>query len=268
MSFTFENLFNELETRMHPGLISANAFASIKTVGRLLANGITYGLGFETRPAEALAEVDLILRPMAPQGLDIIAGQAAGSQFPDTLAEDPHWGTLQALCRNWANPGSVLRETVACLWIEIDAEHCREPAPKPSLVFVQLHRSRYHPELCLSVAQELHASLKGYPLSSTIIRSLGHCLERMPKKGLVTLLGLALARPSEALRLVVGELEPDEIPEYVASLGWKGRINELESLIFSLAGYADRHSSELVSHPVHWSGLVTSVPSNTWRAAS
>ncbi len=59
---------------------------------------------------------------------------------------------------------------------------------------------------------------------------------------MITLFGLSIARQSHAFRVVVGELEPDQIPEYVSSVGWKGRAKDIESLIFALGGYADRHS--------------------------
>jgi hypothetical protein len=73
-------------------------------------------------------------------------------------------------------------------------------------------------------------------------------MELMPEKGVMTLFGLPIARPSQALRVVVSEIEPDQIPEYVSSVGWKGSAKVLESLIFSLGGYADRHSVNLDLH--------------------
>jgi hypothetical protein len=84
--------------------------------------------------------------------------------------------------------------------------------------------------------------LKGSALQRPITENLFRCIERLPEKGLMTLFGLPIARPTDALRVVVGDLEPDQIPEYLSSVGWKGRAKELESLIFFLGGYADRHT--------------------------
>lgn len=242
MSFSLENLLNVLETRIHPGLISAKSFASIRAVGRLLPNGITYGLGFETRLTDPLGDVDLILRPLAPEGLEIIAGLGTKQSIPVFFAEDRNWLSLRNLCCDWGTPGSPLHDHTFCLWIEIDSEQLKQAAPSPSLVFVQLQRPSCLPEVYEPIAQALYMSLKGCALPPAIEEVLLRCVKLMPKKGLMTLFGLPIARPSEAVRVVVGEVEPDQIPEYVSSAGWKGNSKFMESVIFALVGYADRHS--------------------------
>jgi len=242
VSFSLENLLNALETRIQPGLISAKSFASIRAVGRLLPEGITYGLGFETRLTGPLGDVDLILRPVAPEGLEIISGLGTPQSDPVLFAEDRNWVSLQGLCRDWAMPGSQLHDHIFCLWIEIDSEQLKQAAPSPSLVFVQLQRTSSRPELYEPTAQAIHMSLKGCALPQAITENLLRCVKLMPEKGLMMLFGLPIARPSEAFRVVVGEVEPDQIPDYVSSAGWKGNSKFLESLIFSLIGYTDRHS--------------------------
>ena len=242
MTFVLKKILDLLATRSPAGLISSNTFAFIKPLGMILPDEITYGLGFETRLADPSSEADFILRPLAPSGLEAIAALDARSGFPMRLAQNENWSSLEDLCRVWSAPGSPLHEATLCLWIEVDSEQLRQAVPSPSLVFVQLKEPCCSLELYESIAQAIHMSLKGCAMPLPITKHFLRCIEMMPEKGLMRLLGLPVARPTEAFRVVVGELEPDEIPEYVCSVGWKGRAKELESLIFSLGGYADRHS--------------------------
>jgi hypothetical protein len=240
--FGIEKILDLLELRSPAGLISAENFAHLKCLGRLLSNGITYGLGFESRLADLSPEVDFILRPLAPHGLAIIADLEVGQMPPTQIAQSLNWQRLRNLCRSWGTPGSPLHQSIFCLWIEFDSEHYRQAVYSPSLVFVQLQRPSCTPELYESIAQAMHVSLKGSALQRPLTENLLRCIERLPEKGLMTLFGLPIARPTDSLRVVVGDLEPDQIPEYLSSVGWKGRAKELESLIFSLGGYADRHT--------------------------
>ncbi len=140
MSFRAEEILDLLERRSARGLISAETFVHIKSVGRLLPNGITYGFGFETRLADPAREVDFILRPMAPLGLAIIAGLDTSQPLPIVLSQDRNWLRLRALCSAWAAQGSPLGKAIFCLWIEFDSEQLRHSVPSPSLVFAQLRR--------------------------------------------------------------------------------------------------------------------------------
>jgi len=260
--FTIEKILELLERRTPARLVSEETFAHIKSVGRLLPKGITYGLGFESRLGDPSPEVDFILRPLAPSGLAIIADLDVGRPLPTPLAHNHHWQRLRDLCRGWATPGSPLHEATFCLWIEFDSEQLSQDIPSPSLVFVQLQRPSCSPELYASIAQAIHISLKGSPMSTLLTDNLLRCIELMPEKGLMTLFGLSISRPTQALRVVVGEVEPDQIPEYVSSVGWKGRAKELESLIFSLGGYADRHSInfDLDEHGIGKVGIEFGIP--------
>lgn len=129
-------------------------------------------------------------------------------------------------------------------------------------MFVQIQRPYSRPELYEPIAQAVHLALKGCVMAPGLTRNFLRCIKLLPAKGLMTLFGLPLARPTEAFRVVVGEVEPDEIPEYVSSVGWKGRPKDLESIIFSLAGYADRHSInfDLDEHGVGKIGIEFGIP--------
>lgn len=242
MTLEIEHILDVLEKRSAPGLISPEAFAHIKSAGRLLPTGLSFGLGFETRLADPSPEVDFILRPMAPLGLAIIAGLHTEQQLPPVLSQDAHWVRLRDLCRHWATLGSALNEATLCLWIELDSEQLVQAVPSPSLVFVQLQKSCCSPERYEALAQSLHVSVTGASMPRTLRENFVRCRDRMPERGQMTLLGLPVARQTQAFRIVVGEVDPDQIPEYVSAVGWKGRTSDLESLIFALRGFADRHS--------------------------
>jgi hypothetical protein len=245
MSFRAEDILSLLETRSAPGLISVETFERIKSLGGLLPTGITYGFGFESRLTDPPGDVDFILRPLAPEGMEIIAGLDTRPPLSSLLARDRNWLSLRDLCRGWAASSSPLHNTIFCLWIEFDREQLNQAVPSPSLVFVQLQRSSCAREIYEPVAQAIHMSLKGCSLEQPVTEDLLRCIELIPEKGIMTLFGLPVARPSEALRVVVSDLEPDQIPEYVSSAGWKGNVKFLASVIFSLIGYADKHSINL-----------------------
>ena len=247
MSVTLETILDPLETRLPPGLISAESFAHIKSLGRLLAIGITYGLGFESRLADPSPDVDFILRPLAPHGLAIIADLNGRQSLPALLAQNHNWQRLRDLCRSWATPGSPLHQSIFCLWIEFDSKQYCPAGVSPSLVFVQLQRSCCSPGLYESIAQAIHVSSKGSALPSLLTENLLRCIELMPEKGIMSLFGLPIARPTDAFEeLLSVSWRPDQIPQYVLRWGGRASPKKLESLIFSLGGYAE-HDIRLIS---------------------
>lgn len=72
MAYALQSILDLLATRSPVGLVSASTFASIKSLGMILPEGITYGLGFETRLADPSPRADFVLRPLARRGLEII----------------------------------------------------------------------------------------------------------------------------------------------------------------------------------------------------
>jgi hypothetical protein len=260
--FAAEKILDALQARSPSALISAEGFARIKSLVRTLPNGITYGFGFESRLAGPSGEVDFILRPLIPHGLTIIAGLNLIRGLPTTAYQDQNWEKLRKLSRECTRIDSPLLSNAFCIWIEFDIKQLRQAAPSPSLVFVQLQRASCRPQIYEAIARIMHMSLKAKAMPAAMEKNFLRCIHLMPDRGVMTLFGLPIARRSEAFRVIVGELEADEIPEYVCSAGWKGRAKELQSLILAMGGYADRHSVnfDLTEHGIEKLGIEFGIP--------
>jgi hypothetical protein len=240
MTSSLEALLALVEGDVPEYLISADAFAALRTVCRVLPIEISSGIGFESRLAEKSAQADLLLLAYAPRGLEILAGIDPFCRVPDNFFEDVYWQRLRALAVDWQTWPKRLREAVLAVWLEFDEDQFASPVPRPSLLFLESdkrYRARYFWD---ELARRVYSTMRNSPIKPELAAVLGACLGKIPNQGIVFSLGVGISRPTKAIRLVLKDLTFDDVLNYLSSISWAGDLREMKLLLQDLGRYVSQ----------------------------
>ena len=199
-------------------------------------------------PSSDLAGFECALGHAAPR-LDLIV------RLPRTLADfvsphgsDPVWMRIAMLSRR-LHERSPSIEGVNVMGLEFDVPLVAVAPVRSPALFFELDREA---DLAAPRLVRLTSELLGNPLAADCAALLGKCMSALPARSAPFQLGAMLSRPSQAVRLVVSDMPPDELPRYLREIGWNG---DNESLIAAMAAFAGRAESFALSmdlaHSVH-----------------
>jgi hypothetical protein len=87
--------------------------------------------------------------------------------------------------------------------------------------------------------------LRGRVLPPAAARTVAGCVGALPAGAHVFQVGLMLARPVDAVRLCVRDLEVSELPGYLADVGWPGTWDEARTALAPFAALATRTALHL-----------------------
>ena len=206
-----------------PGeLVAADSLRRIATTVDRLPLAVTGFFGFECPLGENSAKADFECRiTRLHGGHAVLAGHSAAHVLPPAWREHPVWDRVGRFCQLWAEPSSPFHANVRDLWFEFDVGHARSPeVPLPSVFF--------GPPPALDAAaygwmlESAIPLLRGSPLPPPIERTLRDCLDALPAEASVRHVGLMLARPTDAVRLVVKDLPFDSLAGFLDRVGWPG----------------------------------------------
>src|SRR5262249_53377521 len=80
------------------------------------------------------------------------------------------------------------------------------------------------------------------PIASGVQRTADACLAAAASPDDVTYVGLMLGRPTDALRLCIRGLLPDQLPGFLSRIGWSGPRDAAAAALLPFALLADRFS--------------------------
>ena len=204
-------------------LVSGTALQRIDTLARQLP-ALSTG-GFECRLGAPRMAVDFhvgFLRNLAPS-------------LPDDLRGHPTWQVVEAFCRDWVDPGSVLYGGVDNMILEFDVGTHEASVPVPA-VFISLKAAaaRDARTVVESVLERL-----GVPRDSGRRTCVSRCLDALPPHARIAHLGAMASRSAQLLRLNVGGVTPNLVPSYLTRIRWPGLATELDALVRNVTPYVD-----------------------------
>ncbi|MFC1975630.1 hypothetical protein ACFLXQ_04470 [Chloroflexota bacterium] len=166
-----------------------------------------------------------------------MAGSSVATPLPDIIQSNAIWHRLHNFCQAWNKTGSTLNKNVDNIWLEFDVENEVTDIPLPSCFFgpQSLHSQGTH-QWISQVALPL---LLDDALPSKNERKLFDCLATLPDQANVFQIGLMLARATRTIRLCIIDIDSQQIPTYLAQLGWPGSESKLNSLIKDLTSLVD-----------------------------
>ncbi|MDI1433867.1 hypothetical protein [Polyangium sorediatum] len=254
--------------RVPPALVSAAAFSRMRQAAAWLP--AARGLSFECYLGADSARVDLVACISPAWGCDELAAGAPRGE-PGSHMESV-WQTIAALCREWADPASVLHERMPCLWLEFDLHPDREGVPPPfATACVQpgylngklVSTSDPGADEVERITWRVLHLLHGGPLSPGVERKVRACIDQLPEGSSVTLVSSNKPRGRDAVRLIVA-MPRREVIAYLRRVGFPGSTDEVEEYLLT---YADVSSQADIYLDIGEELLpITSCPSPVMRS--
>ncbi len=229
---------NRAEEYVPKELLSKENFDKIQLVSKLFPGNLTTFLGFETRLGEQKNIADFAFA-ISGVGKDrkILLKMLEEEQHKQNLLKHSEWNQIKSFVDAWADPNSELNDKVQCFWLEFDMPNDElKETPIPSVFFGPSKNSDNY-EWLTNTAIPL---LKGKKVPVEITNLIHDCINKIPVNSKLFQIGTMLSRKSNAIRLHINKINPEQIIPYLKEIGYNYDTKELKNLINDLENLADR----------------------------
>lgn len=206
---------------LHTDLVSPLALFNIQALAEILPSASAI---LECRLAAAQSQVDLIL--FLP---------CYNPTLPERFQTHPVWQFFQEFCQEWVAPTSFLHQSVKDVWLEFDVDGPPSQVPVPCIFLLLNQESVSDTQALISVARRILNDRATTQFES----NLRLCADSLPEGAQITYIGAMLSRPTNTVRLNLGGISPQQLPDYLEKIGWSEPTNTLESLVSTLSDLVD-----------------------------
>lgn len=211
---------------LHPELIAPEALSHLQILAQTFPPCSL--AGFECRLGIEQSRVDFLVKlPRHPLNL------------PEHFFTSPIWQAFREFYQEWTEPTSVLRQNVKSLGLEFDLVGQPSLVPIPCIL-LELNQESFSEDFSLiEILTGKSLSRLNYLPSLLLQSNLQRCVKSLPKGARLTNIGMMLSRPSQAVRVVVKEISPPQLLNYLVQIGWQDPTNTLSSVVLTLSEFVD-----------------------------
>jgi hypothetical protein len=200
-------------------LVSRAAFVAIRGIARRLPPLPTIGFEAHLGPRASGVDFAVCIRPSERYHL---SGEGLWTDL-ELADKSPVWNRLRELTSRWGDPACCLNRGIYNLWLEFDVQFAITSVPN---VLIGLRGGLD----TVTVAQETTELLLGERIKGSTWRSVERCFGALPAGGHVFQIGVWLSRSLEGLRVCVHGVSVNQIPSYLAAIGWRGDSGRLQKM--------------------------------------
>jgi hypothetical protein len=223
-------------------LISSQNYTKIKELASCFSEGITSFFGFETRLNTGDGRSDYLFAISSQGGereklLDLVTNRKLPQSFYSTI----EWKNIGKFVSTWADPTSVLHNSILGLWFEFDIvdDLAESPIPCVFIHTVPLNKESIEETYtCAWLTGCALPLLTGEPVPQSVEQNVLQAIQGLPEGSSIFQVGVMLSRATAGVRLVLNKIKPAQIIPYLTALGWEENDDRLSSLIGELEQYA------------------------------
>ncbi|WP_309387785.1 prenyltransferase/squalene oxidase repeat-containing protein [Cerasicoccus frondis] len=228
-----------IDRHLRSELFNASTFDQVRRTMSQLAPCYPMRMGFECRLAKYDDAVDVqqcfSSKSGEPQSLMQFAGEMANQ--PNNLAQDD-WRRIHLFAQHWRNAESPMHEAINEFWLEFDQSTTDQSSSSPS-VFFGFDKNNFSVRECLPITKHALVILATSALNPNIMTHLNRCAEACGDEGSIEHIGVMLSRTTSMLRVNINDLPLDRAAEFLAQIGWPGKIDDLLPTLIKLSAFAD-----------------------------
>jgi hypothetical protein len=232
------NYLNHAKPFLPKKLVSNENFEDIQSVSRYFPSNVTSFLGFECRLGEKKPRADFAF---AISGMgkdrDVFIKLLKDDYLPDDFFTKNEWVNISNFAAAWSNSDSLIHKNVQCFWLEFDLFDKTPETPVPCVFFGPKKSSSSDYDWIVNEALPL---LKGGILPEKVVDLFYTSINKIPDNATLFQVGTMLSRASNAVRIHVNKLKPEQIIPFLKDIGYKDDEKKLRSLISDLENKADR----------------------------
>ena len=241
---TLKRYFQELESYLNPVLLPGEAFAAIQQVAATFPHYICNFFGFESRLSDRSQRSDFALN-LTSRGARQLADLRSARDLGVVPRQSQEWERVSHFMQEWGQTNDTPFADVDCVWLEFDIEsQIPNQQVVPGLILFGYWLDSN--EIKMAVRRPLNwltkkalPILRGETLPTALEQNVVRCIEQASVYTDYFQVGVMLSRPVDAVRLCLFKIEPGEILDYLAAIGWSGAEQQLEKAIADYAGLVD-----------------------------
>jgi hypothetical protein len=230
---SFEQMVDLVGPKVAQTLVSSENLEHIRRVISHLPTRVAYYFGFETKLFSDQLRSDFAFN-LSNDGLDWMS------------RSDCPWPRIRQFCTLWGESGEPPYSDGTAIWLEFDVSGGRREEAEPSLFFaLQDPWSYIRPVSDKSnrslawICHSLIPTAWGRLVPSSLEQNLLHTLEVCPDGIDFLQIGLMLSRNTQALRLCLFKIMPQEVGAFLGRAGWRGEENQLAQVLERYAPFVD-----------------------------
>jgi hypothetical protein len=226
MNNSMEDDLKIVSPYLHADLVSPQALSHLQTLAKILPSFSYYYAGFECRlGANSSPAVDLFV--FLPQHI---------LNIPAPFLAHPVWQTFQEFQREWVTPTSFLSKQLKDIGLEFDLDGPPSQIPIP-ILFFEFNRKMDHNEIFVLI--ETIFKQFNRPFSKKLAFNLQRCIHELPEGARIIQIGIMFSRPTEAVRIIIEDIQPEQILEYFPQIGWFDPTDRLKTIVPTLSHLVD-----------------------------
>ena len=230
-------------------LVSEAVYGNIRLLAQHIPGALAFStFGFECRLGDPVANADFLFSfDSGNSGPEILAGKLPESDFPSAFFEYPVWRRIRDFGTMWADPPSLLHESIDDVWLEFDM-HSFPEASFPSLFFGPLDRfdragsgsNQYKREDLSNLVESVYERVLEMSPSPGARKTWQTCFKMLPRVKSLFQVGIMLGRPgANGIRICVLLPSASAVIHYLNTVNWPGDIKKLEPVLQEISPWYD-----------------------------
>ncbi|NEQ07044.1 MAG: hypothetical protein F6K37_14185 [Moorea sp. SIO4E2] len=242
---TLNSYFQELESHIDPVLLPQELITTIGQVTTTFPDYICNVFGFECRCHQSQRS-DFALN-LTARGSQLLAELSSAREVCAAYHQDPKWERVSDFLREWGETNETPFADANCVWLEFDINSPPSTPGAPGLIlfgyWFDTNESQMivHRPLSWLTGTALPI-LRGEKLPPDLEGNILRCIEEASAHTDYFQIGAMLSRKVDGVRLCLFKIEPDQILDYLSTIGWSGsgqQLQQLEKAIADFSGLVD-----------------------------
>jgi hypothetical protein len=237
------NYFELISPYLLNRLISEKNYNEIKNLVKSISSIKTSFFGFEKRLDSDKKRMDYLLALSYLKGeRESFLNLIKNKEFIENIKLNNEWKNINKFFEKWIDPENIFHKNILGIWLEFDTANFKNKINIPS-VFLQI--SPIHPKkknLLDETSWIINlaiSTLTSKMLPEKTKKYLGYIISKMPKKSSILLVASMLSRSSSGLRIIIKDINADEIVTFLNDIGWNDINNRLSNLLDDIKKYAN-----------------------------
>jgi len=228
---------------IQPGLMGAGCKDSLKELCSIFPFDQTRDFGFESRLGETAAACDFSFLIMKDSdGAKILSGENQISDLHESTLADPFWQRIRNFFIAWNSQGHLLAGSVDSVWLEFDYDgisYNRCPNIFFGIIADSKTGQKAQGQSRIRVLDEIYHILFDIPFPDELSENLRMAINALPEHASLYQTGFMIPRQTEAVRLVLTQINADRLEPYLRDIGWPGDFQIARLLTDRYAGLFD-----------------------------
>jgi len=205
-------------------LVSPKNFSDIQTIANSYPSGLTNFLGFECRLNGDESQTDWALAISGKGNARYILEDFLNNGYLSQSSKQTfEWQQIQKFSKMWTDSNSILHNKIIGAWLEFDMPESLPEVLVPSIFFNPANINgitAHDPAQYEWFTEKAIPILTGRRLSKTIELNLQACIQKMPRKASLFIVGVMLSRKTSDIRMSVLFRDSRQIMPYLNEIGW------------------------------------------------